>query len=315
MSVMSTTSAIDDSISTEFVSANGLRFEVDMCGDQSSKNLAICLHGFPEHSVSWRNQLPMLAALGYKAWAPNMRGYGNSSIPPDKKDYAIENLLADVAALIDAAECDETILLAHDWGAVIAWYFAIREVRPLSKLVVCNVPHPAAAAENAGWSQLKKSWYILFFQIPGLPEWLISQRGPAVGQAIQDSSSRPEMYSSDVLALYSQNAVRSGGLKAMINYYRQLIFGGGAKRQKDLGFPIIQTPTLICWGEDDLALTKETTYGTDKWVKDFTIRYLPRISHWVQQDAPVEVNAMIKAFILEEPVPMMRWEATLVAPD
>lgn len=315
MSVMSTTSAIDDSISTEFVSANGLRFEVDMCGDQSSKKLAICLHGFPEHSVSWRNQLPMLAALGYKAWAPNMRGYGNSSMPPDKKDYAIENLLADVAALIDAAECDETILLAHDWGAVIAWYFAIQEVRPLSKLVICNVPHPAAAAENAGWSQLKKSWYILFFQIPGLPEWLIRQRGPAVGQAIQDSSSRPEMYSSDVLALYSQNAVRSGGLKAMINYYRQLIFGGGAKRQKDLGFPIIQTPTLMCWGEDDLALTKETTYGTDKWVKDFTIRYLPRISHWVQQDAPVEVNAMIKAFILEEPVPMMRWEATLVAPD
>ena len=101
----------------------------------------------------------------------------------------------------------------------------------------------------------------------------------------------------------------------MIHYYRQLVFGGGGKRQKDLGFPVIQTPTLMCWGEDDLALTKETTYGTDKWVKHFTIRYLPRISHWVQQDAPVEVNAMIKAFILEEPVPMMRWEATLVAPD
>ena len=112
MSVMSATSAIDDRISTEFVTANGLRFEVDMCGDQSSNKLAICLHGFPEHAVSWRNQLPMLAELGYKVWAPNMRGYGNSSIPPDKKDYAIENLLADVAALIDAAECEETILLA-----------------------------------------------------------------------------------------------------------------------------------------------------------------------------------------------------------
>ena len=84
----------------------------------------------------------MLAELGYKVWAPNMRGYGNSSIPSDKKDYAIENLLADVAALIDAAGCEETILLAHDWGAVIAWYFSIREVRPLSKLVICNVPHP-----------------------------------------------------------------------------------------------------------------------------------------------------------------------------
>ncbi len=315
MSIMSTTSAIDIAISTEYVSANGLRFEVDMCGDKSSSKLAICLHGFPEHSVSWRNQLPMLAELGYKAWAPNMRGYGNSSTPPDKKDYAIENLLADVAGLIDAAACDETVLLAHDWGAIIAWYFAMREIRPLSKLVICNVPHPAAAAENAGWSQLKKSWYIFFFQIPGLPEWLISRSGSAVGQAIQDSSSRPEMYSNDVLALYSQNAVRPGGLKAMINYYRQLVFGGGARRQKDLGFPIIQTPTLMCWGEDDLAITKETTYGTNKWVKNFTIRYLPRISHWVQQDAPVEVNAMIKAFILEQPVPTMRWEATLVAPD
>ncbi|MDG2048171.1 MAG: alpha/beta hydrolase [Halioglobus sp.] len=315
MSVMSTTSAIDHAISTNYMSANGLRFEVDMCGDQSSKKLAICLHGFPEHSVSWRNQLPMLAELGYKAWAPNMRGYGNSSIPPDKKDYAIENLLADIAGLIDAAECDETVLLAHDWGAVIAWYFAIRKVRPLSKLVICNVPHPGAAAEKVGWSQLKKSWYIFFFQIPRLPEWLANQRGPAVGQAIQASSSRPEMYSNDVLALYTENAARPGRLKAMINYYRQLVLGGGAKRQRDLGFPIIKTPTLMCWGEDDFALNKEMTFGTDKWVTDFTMRYLPRISHWVQQDAPVEVNAMIKAFILEEPVPEMRWEPTLANPS
>ena len=315
MSAMSTTSLIDDRIITEFVTANGLRFEVDMCGDQSSKKLAICLHGFPEHSVSWRNQLPMLAELGYKVWAPNMRGYGNSSIPLDKKDYAIENLLADVAALIDAAECEETILLAHDWGAVIAWYFSIREIRPLSKLVICNVPHPAASFARAGWAQLKKSWYIFFFQIPGLPEWLIGRRGNAMGEMIKASSTRPEMYSQEVINLYSQNAARLGGLTAMINYYRELFFGGGAKRQKDQGFPIIETPTLMCWGEDDMALTKETTYGTDKWVRDFTIRYLPRISHWVQQDAPLEVNAMIKAFVNGDPVPEMTWEAKLVDPN
>ncbi len=286
-----------------------------MCGDQASKKLAICLHGFPEHSVSWRNQLPMLAELGYKVWAPNMRGYGNSSIPPDKKDYAIENLLADVGALIDAAECEETILLAHDWGAVIAWYFAIREIRPLSKLVICNVPHPAAAQEGAGWEQLKKSWYIFFFQIPGLPEWLIGRRGNAMGKMIKTSSARPEMYSEEVINLYSQNAARPGGLTAMINYYRELFFGGGSKRQKDQGFPIIETPTLMCWGEDDMALTKKTTYGTDKWVRDFTIRYLPRISHWVQQDAPEEVNAMIGAFVKGDPVPYMEWEAKLVNHD
>ena len=144
---MKATSDVFDHISTEFVNANGLRFEVDMCGDQNSRKLAICLHGFPEHAISWRYQLPMLAELGYKAWAPNMRGYGNSSIPREREDYAIENLLADAGALIDAADCDETVLIAHDWGAVIAWYFAMRKIRPLNKLIICNVPHPGSARQ------------------------------------------------------------------------------------------------------------------------------------------------------------------------
>ena len=133
-----------------------------------------------------------------------------------------------------------------------------------------------------------------------------------MGEIIKASSTRPEMYSSEVINLYSQNAARPGRLTAMINYYRQLFIGGGAKRQRDQGFPIIETPTLMCWGEDDMALTKETTYSTRKWVRNFTIRYLPRISHWVQQDAPVEVNAMIKAFVLGHPIPNMEWEAKLV---
>jgi pimeloyl-ACP methyl ester carboxylesterase len=99
----------------------------------------------------------------------------------------------------------------------------------------------------------------------------------------------------------------------MVNYYRALIRGKGADRQRQQGTPVIRTPTLMIWGEDDVALTKETTYGTEQWVEDFTIRYLPRISHWVQQDAPEEVNAMMTAFINGEPVPYMKWEAKLVA--
>ena len=308
---MITTAEIDERINTETVSANGLRFEVDQCGDQSSRKLALCLHGFPEHSVSWRNQLPMLGELGYKAWAPNLRGYGNSSILPDMQDYSIENLMADVGALIDAADCDETVLIAHDWGAVIAWFFAMRNIRPLSKLIICNVPHPAAGREGAGLEQLKKSWYIFFFQIPGLPEWLIGRRSSDMGEMIRSSSARPEMYPDEVIQVYSENARRHGGMTAMVNYYRALFRGGGAKRQRALGMPVIETPTLMLWGEDDMALTKETTYGTEKWVSDFTIRYLPRISHWVQQDAPKEVNAMMSAFLKGETVPYMKWHTRL----
>ena len=88
--------------------------------------------------------------------------------------------------------------------------------------------------------------------------------------------------------------------------------GGGAKRQRDLGYAVIDTPTLMIWGEDDVALGKETTYGTDKYVRDLTIRYLPRVSHWVQQEQPEVVNAMIKAFLLDKDVPELEWKAELV---
>ena len=87
-----------DEIRTEFVAANGLTFEVDKCGD--GDKLAICLHGFPEHAFSWRYQLPMLASMGYEAWAPNLRGYGKSSRPPRIEDYKLDDLMADFVTFL-----------------------------------------------------------------------------------------------------------------------------------------------------------------------------------------------------------------------
>lgn len=302
----------DPRIRTEFVEANGLRFEVDVCG--SGERLALCLHGFPEHSFSWRHQLPVLAELGYRAWAPNLRGYGRSSRPEGMEAYAIENLLADVAGLIDAAGCRETVLLAHDWGAVIAWYFAMRQIRPLSKLVICNVPHPGPAGDAMRRpAQLRKSWYVLFFQIPGLPERLLGRHDArGVGEAIRGSSVRPERFPDEVIEVYRRNAAEPGALTAMINYYRALVRGGGARRQRDAGYPVIHTPTLMLWGEEDVALTRETTLGTDAYVSELTLRYLPRVSHWVQQEVPEVVNPMLKAFLMEQPVPYLQWEPRLV---
>jgi len=302
----------DPRILTRFVDANGLRFEVDTCG--TGDRLAICLHGFPEHSFSWRFQLPMLADLGYQAWAPNLRGYGHSSRPDGMAAYSIENLMADVAALIDASGCREVVLLAHDWGAVIAWHFAMRRMRPLAKLVICNVPHPGPAqkALSKGLAQLKKSWYIFFFQIPRLPEWLLGRdEARAIGEAFRSSAVDKTQFPDEVLEVYRRNAAQPGALTAMINYYRALVRGGGAKRQREAGYPVIDTPTLMVWGEEDVALTKETTFGTDEYVRDLTIRYLPRVSHWVQQEAPEAVNAMIKAFLQDRPVPQLKWQMQL----
>jgi pimeloyl-ACP methyl ester carboxylesterase len=292
-----------DDIRHELANANGLRLHVAACG--SGDRLALCLHGFPECWFSWRHQMPLLARLGYRVWAPDLRGYGQSDRPPHMQDYAMEKLVGDVAGLIDAAGARSTVLIGHDWGAIIAWIFAIRAVRPLERLVIMNVPHPAVA-ERAMRTlrQLRKSWYVLFFQLPSLPERALAARSYyAIGEAFRGSAVDKSRFSDDVLAVYRENAAQPGALTAMLNYYRAFVRGGGARRQQQLGYPIIETPTLMIWGEQDVALGKETTYGTERHVRDFTLRYLPNASHWVQQDAPQIVNAMLEAWLTGQPVP------------
>jgi epoxide hydrolase 4 len=290
-------------IQHQFVEANNLRFHVASCG--TGDRLALCLHGFPECWFSWRHQLPLLAQLGYRAWAPDLRGYGDTSRPAHREDYAIERLLDDVAGLIDASGARTVILLAHDWGALIAWYFAMRPLRPLDRLVIMNVPHPGVM-EGAmrTWRQLARSWYVLFFQIPSLPELLLGARDArAIGDAFRNMAIDKRRFPDDVLRIYRDKAAQPGALTAMLNYYRALVSGGGAARQRALGYPQIAIPTLMIWGEEDSALGKETTYGTDKFVADLAIRYLPGVSHWVQQEAPETVNAMLAAWLTGQPMP------------
>ena len=292
----------DPRIETKQLRIGDLEFEVDCCGE--GDRLALCLHGFPEHSFSWRYQLPVLADLGYKAWAPNMRGYGNSSKPKGVNSYNLDTLVEDVAAIIEASGCQETVLIGHDWGAVVAWHFAINDRLPLSHLIICNVPHPQSMQQGISWEQLKKSWYVFFFQIPKLPEYLLGRdNAKGVGEMIRNTFVNPEKFPAEIADVFSRNANQPGALTAMINYYRVLLRRGNRSNREGESFPIIKTPTLMIWGEEDVALSKETTYGTEKYVENFNIRYLPNVSHWVQQESPEEVNSMISAFIKDESIP------------
>lgn len=294
---------IAQTIRHEQVRANGLRFHVAACGE--GDRLALCLHGFPESWFSWRFQLPLLARLGYRAWAPDLRGYGESDRPGRMQDYAIERLIDDVAGLIDASGARTTVLVAHDWGAVVAWYFALRGTRPLDGLVILNVPHPACAErELRRPAQLRRSWYMLFFQIPWLPEKFLGLRGArAIGEVFRRSAVDKSQFPDAVVRVYQEAATRPGALAAMLNYYRALLRGGGARRQRALGYPRIETRTLMIWGEEDIALTKATTFGTENYVQELTLRYLPGVSHWVQQEAPESVNAMLEAWLTHKSVP------------
>jgi pimeloyl-ACP methyl ester carboxylesterase len=283
-----------------FVRANGLRFHVAECG--SGERLALCLHGFPETWYSWRHQLPLLARLGYRAWAPDLRGYGESERPKRVADYAIEELVADAAGLVDAAGARSTLVLAHDWGGIIAWTFAMRRARPLERLVVMNCPHPGAPAIRS-LRQLRRSWYMLFFQIPWLPERLLSLGRHRFIDFLRSGAAHPENFPDEALEVFRRNAAQPGAMTAMLSYYRALLRGGGLRRQLAQGIAAIEAPTLLVWGENDLALGKETILGTERFVPDLTIRTLPGVSHFVQQDAPEAVNEILAAWLLGRAVP------------
>ena len=270
----------------------------------SGDRLALCLHGFPEHAYSWRNQMPLLARLGYRVWAPNLRGYGATDSPCEVSAYSPHTLVEDVASLIRAANAKETLVVAHDLGAVLAWLVAMDQPHLIDRLVIFNLPHLACfAREVRKPTQFFKSWYTLFFQFPWLPEKILRRRqGRGASELIRKTSCNPARFPDEALEVYRANATRPGGLTAMLNWYRGFFRSGGLKRFFGRDIPIIHIPTLFLWGDNDVALANCTTHGTEKYVSNLTFRVFPGVSHWIQQEAPEAVNAMMEAWLGGRPV-------------
>lgn len=275
---------------TRLVDANGLTFTVEEAG--AGDAVAILLHGFPENRSSWRHQMQPIADLGWRVVAPDMRGYGDSSRPLALADYRINHLVDDVAALFDACGAKRRLLIGHDWGAAVAWAFAIGKAQPLEGLVVMNVPHPSVFRDvlRGSWAQRRRSWYIAFFQLPRVPEAALTARGAAIiGRMFSDMAVDKTAFPRSVLQGYRTAALKPGAMTAMLNYYRANLRSlppAGA-------VPMVETPTLMIWGEEDVALGIELTEGYRPFVADFTLRRLPGVSHWVQQEAPGRVNAAL----------------------
>ena len=282
-------------VTSRRIDANGLGFMVDEAG--VGDDVALLLHGFPESRYAWRHQLPLLADLGWRAIAPDLRGYGQSSRPSRTADYAIGHLVEDVAGLFAAAGARRRLLVGHDWGAAIAWAFALERRLPLDGLVIMNVPHPAVLARvmRASWRQPLRSWYMAFFQIPALPEAMMTAGGArAIGRAFTGMAVDKSRFPPEVTGVYRQNALIPGAMTAMINYYRANTALLGRWRAAS---PMIEVPTLMIWGEEDAALCIENTEGYDGLVRDFTLHRLPAVSHWVQQEAPESVNEILTEWL------------------
>ena len=159
-----------------------------------------------------------------------------------------------------------------------------------------NVPHPRVSLrEIKTWTQLRMSWYIFFFQIPRLPEWGLRRNGAQrVRDAFYNMATDKTHFPPEVLDVYARAAQQPGALTAMINYYRALLQTPHARQ---FGSGHIDTPTLMIWGEKDSALNINCTVGTEEWVPNLTLHRLPNVSHWVQQEAPEVVNALLEDWL------------------
>lgn len=255
----------------------------------------VLLHGFPEFWFSWRAQMVALANAGYRAIAPDLRGYNRSDKPTAIRDYTMTELTGDVLGLLDALGLASVDLVTHDWGGAVGWHVAAHHGNRLRSFTVCNSPHPKIFRKLlATPRQLLRSWYMFVFQLPGLPERFLQQpnfaRDTFVSWAVH-----PERFPAADLAKYTEAYAQPGAPRGMLNYYR-----AGLRHPEPLR-ENVRVPTLVIWGEQDRALGIECLDGLERYVDDLTIVKIPDASHWVQQDTPDEVNRALLGFLAKQP--------------
>jgi pimeloyl-ACP methyl ester carboxylesterase len=267
----------------------------------SGDRLVVLLHGFPECWYSWRHQL---IALGdrYHVVAPDMRGYNLSDKPPRVADYRMEPLVDDVLGLVRHFGAREAAIVGHDWGAGVAWALAQRHPEYVWKLATLQVPPIAAWRDNLTLKQALRSWYMLFFQIPRLPEWLMSARDFAVVERMfKETVARPGAFTNADIAVYKKALREPFALTAAINYYRANVasfFLRERKTAEQLSDGRVRVPTLFIYGEQDQAVVPETVRGVGRYIDaPYQEVRIKTSAHWVQNEAVEEVNAALGSFL------------------
>lgn len=247
--------------------------------------LVVLLHGFPQSRMTWRDSLPALASAGFRVLAPDLRGYGDSPKPQGVDAYQASEVVADVAELIT----EPAVVVGHDWGAVMAWYLAMARPELVRKLVILNVPHPAAIARELGRStkQKLKLLYQLFFRLPVLPELFMR----IFGRTLLRRAGNLTREEADACA-------RQWALTPMLNYYRAVPRSRGLLRRT---LRRIDVPVLIIWSEHEPVFNAAALEDLGAWVSDVRIERIAGAGHFVQHDARDEVTRLLIDFARATP--------------
>jgi pimeloyl-ACP methyl ester carboxylesterase len=244
----------------------------------------LLLHGFPQSSYEWRSQLQALGAAGYRAVAPDQRGYSPRARPVGVDQYETEALVGDVIGIADALGFDRFHLVGHDWGAAVAWHVAGRHPQRLRTLTPVSVPHPQAFADALlGEDQKQRSSYIDLFREEGKAEEVLLEDGGDRMRAMLSGSGL-----GDDVEEYVTRMLEPGALTAALNWYRAVDIGS----VRGLG-PII-TPTMFVWSSGDMALGREGAEATAKHVDGpYRFEVLDGVSHWIPEAAADELNRLL----------------------
>ncbi len=273
--------------------ANGVRLHVVEAGPRDGPPVVL-LHGFPELWYGWRRQIGPLAEAGFRVIVPDQRGYGRSDKPAGVAAYRIETLAADIVGLLDAAGVERASVVGHDWGAVVAWWLALAHPERVSRLAILNVPHPAVMRRHLVSSprQMARSWYVFFFQLPGLPERFLARDGFAnLARAVR--SGRRGTCTDEDLAVYREAWAQPGALTAMVNWYRAALRTGGQRLPRIR----VGVETLVLWGARDRFLGREMAGESAALCDRGQLEVFEKATHWLQHDEAEAVNDRLVRFL------------------
>nr|WP_046285890.1 alpha/beta fold hydrolase [Mycobacterium sp. UM_NZ2] len=273
---------------------DGLIFDVRDAGPPDGP-VVVLLHGFPQRNDSWNAVIDRLTAAGYRCLAPNQRGYSPGARPSRRRDYRLSELIADVGALIDASGAQRVHLVGHDWGAAVAWGVAGEMPERLASVSPVSVPHLAAFLKSLVTSrQVLASWYMGFFQLPRLPEWLMTRGGVArTAKALQRGGLTAAEAERDARAMAEPGALTGG-----INWYRALPFSDARAATRR-----ISVPTMYVWSDNDFALLAKAPRDTAHYVDaDYRFEILPGVSHWIPDTEPDRLADLLLDWFAAHPV-------------
>jgi pimeloyl-ACP methyl ester carboxylesterase len=308
-----------------FIETNGIRMAVY---EQGEGPPVVLLHGFPELAFSWRYQLPALARAGFRAIAPDQRGYGLTDVPTDVRDYRVEELIADIHGLLDALELESASFVGHDWGALVLWQMAVRAPERIDRLIALNIPHyPRLPIDpiQIMRERFGSDFYIVNFQdsdeadraFARDPSHFIDvimrrkqisreqfdqlpadRKSLSLLKVMARSESSGEPLLSDAERDYYAAAFAKTGFTGAINWYRNWTLNW----ETQAGFDDrVSIPTLFIGAVDDIVIAPEHIEGMKPLVDDLEIHMLEQCGHWSQQEKPDEVNRLMIDWLRRRP--------------